>query len=365
MAGPIKIAIVADAGNATKSVKEFADGVSASMGSVTTATSGAVVKTQESMREVGSSVDRASEGFDRADTGAMGFRDTVTGLQDATALAKGDFDNLGEALLLGGFALGDMASGMVNFLLPSLKGAVGWVRNLTVVQRIMNITMLSNPVFLVVAAIAALVAIVVIAYKRSETFRRVVDSVWATIRGAWGQIPGFVSGIIGKIAGFFSGIKSRIQGFFSGARGWLMGAARDIIGGFVDGLRSGFRRVEDTLNSLTGMLPDWKGPAARDRLLLEESGQLVIAGFRRGLEDEYGSVERSLARWSGGLGSSIDATAGGSPAGRAPAGRGETRIVLELARARTGDQLLDAIWEMLRHRVATRARGNVQLALGR
>lgn len=364
MAGPIKISVLADAGQASQSMRDFATTVQRSMTSASGSASEGVTSLKTSTGEIRRSMDDAAEGFDRTDTAAMGFRDGVTGIQDAMSLAKGDFDNFGEALLLGGFAIGDMASSMVNFMIPALKGGIGWIKNLTIVQRIMNITMLSNPVFLVVAAVAALTAVLVVAYRRSETFRRVVDAVWATMRGAWGRIPGFVSSIVQRIAGFFSGVKGKILGFFSGAGGWLKKAARDIINGFVDGLRAGFRRVEDTLGSLTGMIPDWKGPAERDRDLLSESGRLVIEGFRRGLEEQYSGVERSLSRWTGGLGTDLTADVTGTATG---SGRttGAQPVILTLAPGRSGDRLVDALWDELRHRISVRGRGNVQIALGR
>lgn len=56
--------------------------------------------------------------------------------------------------------------------------AVG-ARLFAVGQRLVNAAMVANPIGLVVVAIAALVGGLVIAYKRSETFRRVVDAVWA------------------------------------------------------------------------------------------------------------------------------------------------------------------------------------------
>jgi hypothetical protein len=48
-------------------------------------------------------------------------------------------------------------------------------------------------------------------------------------------------------------------------------------------------------------LPDWKGPEAVDRRILERSGQLVMEGFRRGLTDEFASVRKTLAGLTGDL----------------------------------------------------------------
>lgn len=54
----------------------------------------------------------------------------------------------------------------------------------TAVQAALNVVLSANPVALIVIAIAGLVAALVTAYKRSETFREVVDKVWTGIKNA-------------------------------------------------------------------------------------------------------------------------------------------------------------------------------------
>ena len=55
----------------------------------------------------------------------------------------------------------------------------------TAVQWLLNAALTANPIGLVVAAVAALVAGFVIAYKKSEAFREVIDSVWNALKTAW------------------------------------------------------------------------------------------------------------------------------------------------------------------------------------
>ena len=62
-------------------------------------------------------------------------------------------------------------------------------------QILLNVALTANPIGLVIAAIAALVVGLVVAYKKSETFRNVVNKVWAAVKvGAaimWGAIKGY------------------------------------------------------------------------------------------------------------------------------------------------------------------------------
>ena len=64
--------------------------------------------------------------------------------------------------------------------------------------------MLMNPVGLLVAGIAALVAGLVIAYKESETFRGIVDGVFSAIGVA-------IDVVVSKVKGFIDGIKEGLQ----------------------------------------------------------------------------------------------------------------------------------------------------------
>lgn len=83
-------------------------------------------------------------------------------------------------------------------------------------------------------------------------------------------------------------------GAFAAAGSWLTSAGRRIIDGLISGIQAGFGRVRGLLNSLTSMLPDWKGPAELDSKILRESGRLVMRGFEAGLMDQRRSVRDTL-----------------------------------------------------------------------
>jgi len=61
-----------------------------------------------------------------------------------------------------------------------------------VAQWALNIAMAANPIGVVVIAIIALVAAFVIAYKKSETFRKVVDKAWTAIKNATVTVWNFI-----------------------------------------------------------------------------------------------------------------------------------------------------------------------------
>lgn len=71
-------------------------------------------------------------------------------------------------------------------------------------QWLLNIAMTANPIGLVILGIVALIAIFVIAWKKSDTFRAIVLASWAAIKAASIAVFNFLKGFITKV---WTGIK--------------------------------------------------------------------------------------------------------------------------------------------------------------
>jgi hypothetical protein len=69
----------------------------------------------------------------------------------------------------------------------------------TIAQKIFNAAMRANPIGLIITAIALLVAGLVLAYKKSETFRRIVDAVGRAGQKAFGWIVDKISELVGWV----------------------------------------------------------------------------------------------------------------------------------------------------------------------
>ncbi len=226
---------------------------------------------------------------------------------------------------------------------------------LTAATWLLNFAMLANPITLVVIAVIALVAIFIIAYKKSEKFRKVVDKAWAGIKkataavwdwikrktaavwgwitskigsvagavkskvsgawsavksatsNAWGAVKakiasvwnGIISGVRGKIDSVVAkvrGIKGKVLGVFSGAGSWLWRAGYDIIMGLVHGIDSMIGFVKSKLQGLTNLIPSWKGPAQRDKKLLTPAGELIMLGLVKGFDKGIPKVRKALSQ---------------------------------------------------------------------
>lgn len=167
------------AGDHDKLTKSFGV-VGKSAKSVATDVQHSSAKTSQGFDKAGRAADNTYDKFDGLEAVGRGTSDTMSGLADIMAgnVLQGSTD------LAGGIAA--LASGFRDALLPGLKAAAAGMKAFTV-------SLLTNPIFLIAAGIAAFVAALVIAYKRVEWFRDLVDS-------AFGWVKDIIDGVGGAIA---------------------------------------------------------------------------------------------------------------------------------------------------------------------
>lgn len=90
------------------------------------------------------------------------------------------------------------------------------------------------------------------------------------------------------------GLPDRIVSGLTGLGNLLLDAGRQILEGFINGLKSRWKSVKDFFGNLTDSITSWKGPEKRDKVLLTNAGQLIMDGFLKGLESRYDAVRKSL-----------------------------------------------------------------------
>jgi hypothetical protein len=135
--------------------------------------------------------------------------------------------------------------------------------------------MLGIPIFLIIAAVAALVAIIIVAYKNSDTFRRIVDAAfravqaaaafaWNWIKANWPLLLAIITGPIGiavlVIARHWDAIKSgasAVIGWFRSSWDALQAiivapftAAWSAISGVIAKIRDAVANVTDLIHKI-------------------------------------------------------------------------------------------------------------------
>lgn len=105
-------------------------------------------------------------------------------------------------------------------------------------------------------------------------------------------------------------IPMRVVASLGNLGGLLVAAGRNLMSGFLAGIRSMMPSLDSLLESITLRVPMKKGPPAKDRVLLRPAGQLVMEGFVAGIDDGIAPLEQTLAAISGLVAKSFDATHG-------------------------------------------------------
>jgi phage-related protein len=258
---------------------------------VTLTFAGDAEKLTDSFKEVGSAADgmkthvseagegfeKAREGFDTAEQRAMGFRDTLTGVQDSVGgvsqIMKGDL--LGGALTLGA-GIGDLASGFANLIVPMAKVVATKVADVAVtvahtvaqtaaavatkvwagVQWLLNAAMSANPIGIIIIAIIALIAIIVLIATKTTWFQTIWHAVWDFLKavGAW---------FAGPFADFFVKAWDLIVGAFRAAWDWIKNLVtsgvlwvhskiewfKNVLSAMVSSIKGIFTRVTDFITA--------------------------------------------------------------------------------------------------------------------
>lgn len=271
-----------------------------------------------SIGESAGGFDRAGEAADGAEGKAQGFSDTLTGTKDIMGgvgeIAKG---NLFEGFVTAGQGAADLAGGMASFLVPALKNGVTWIKSTTVAQKLMNTAMRLNPIGLVITALVLLGVGLVALYKKSETFRNIVNGsfnsvknvavgIFNWIRGNWktlftvltapfslmvkpiwkhrDSILGAIRAVPGAIRGFMKGVAGTITSPFSAAFSGIKRLWNSTIGGKGFSVPSWVPEIGGKGFSIpyfhTGGIVS--GAMGSDQLSMLRAGERVTAGSNSG-----------------------------------------------------------------------------------
>ncbi|WP_086705590.1 phage tail tape measure protein [Streptomyces antimycoticus] len=153
-------------------------------------------------------------------------------------------------------------------------------------QAVLNAVMAANPIVLVIGAILGLVAVIAIAWQKSEAFRAVVLSVWGVIKDA---ITGGVEGAKAAI-GWFANLPVLVGGWFTKAKDWVVARWNSLI----NWLKGFPGKVRGALSSLGGILSSTM-TSAGNRMVSAITSKITSAvNWVRGLPGRAKSALGSL-----------------------------------------------------------------------
>lgn len=249
---------------AARTVKVKFDGDSTGLKSATQGASTTLERFNKSTDETKRGMDRVGESSEAlADhsslaTGALGALASGFELVGLDGYAE----NLQKASMATDFlsGVGDSLTLVTSKLgvATKLQTVATWAQ--TGAQRALNFAMSANPIGLVIAAVAGLVAVLVIAYKKSDTFRRIVNGAFSAVTNAaraafgwlkknWPLVLAILTGPVGLAVLF---ITRKWDAIIDGLRG-----AKNRIGGIASGMWDG---IKDAFRSaLNWIIGKWNG----------------------------------------------------------------------------------------------------------
>jgi hypothetical protein len=173
------------------------------------------------------------------------------------------FQELAPAVGLATMAAGQMAN-MMNLTRIRTIAASAATKAMTIAQRVLNAVMRMNPIGLVITAVTLLVGALVLAYKRSDTFRAIVDRafkavkvaakiMWDGIRSAFSSISNALSTAGQRFRRFYQVSRAALSQLVSFARsvpGRIRGAFGALYGIITNPVRNAVNAVKSWLSGL-------------------------------------------------------------------------------------------------------------------
>lgn len=189
--------------------------------------------------------------------------------------------------VLGGLAVAVLA---VNGAFAVYTAAT---RVAAVATTVLNAAMRANPIGLVVTAIMALGAALVLAYKKSETFRNIVNGALNGVKtaamavgAAFGRVKDLVVGALGGIIGVVAGVPGKVRGALTGVAGGVRGAFSTGFSGALNVVRNVGSRIIDFHKKMPG----------RIKAGLAAVGKVLTAPFRLGWNLARGQSNSGVQR---------------------------------------------------------------------
>ncbi|OIN61160.1 phage tail tape measure protein [Arsenicibacter rosenii] len=151
----------------------------------------------------------------------------------------------------------------------------------TVAQNALNTALKANPIGIVITAIAALAAGLVIAYEKSETFRGIVNGVWAALKVLWDML----SPVQDAFSGLFSLLQRGVALWLNlqqAVVGFAAGALQAILGAFYEPAKNAIMSLWNAIADFGNKLLEFGGKIAAFLGLDDVAAKARAAGEKMG-----------------------------------------------------------------------------------
>lgn len=235
------------------------------------------------------------------------------------------------------FAVTFAGSKLIGFL-SSLAKIAKALKGIIVLEATADVAAALNPVGLTILAGAAILALgAYLGYlERKNHF---IEHWW----DSWSK---FVVGIPGKIKAAFARLGAQMRDI-----GTL------IVSSLLYGARSRWNAVKKFFSDLTTKITQWKGPPARDAVLLHGAGQSIMGGLIKGMTSQVPKLRTTLA----GVSSTIASGIAGPSVNIQPVRPPDSHVHIHLS---PGVKTIDAERELHQMLLSFQRRTGIKLLVG-
>jgi phage-related protein len=210
------------------------------------------------------------------------------------AIVLGPLGALVALIVLNFGTIKDFVVNIFNTVVGYLKGA--WDSIVNMFTSSMNAAMA-----IVSAVMSAIGTVINTTISTAVAVVRGISAVGTFFTNAFNTAKTAVTDTVSEVVSTLTGLPGKAVSALGDLSGTLVGAGKQLIQGFINGIGEMFDSVRGKLGDLTSKLTSWKGPESLDKVILFDAGRYVIGGFIDGLESQYGAVEDSLGGFTDGL----------------------------------------------------------------
>lgn len=124
-------------------------------------------------------------------------------------------------------------------------------KGMAAAQAALNLVMKANPIVRIIAIVTAFGAAIALAWRKSETFRDVVTTVWRAIRSAASATWEFLKGVFN----WFVKLPERIGRALGSLGGFIGRAFKGAVNVAIDALNWGIRRINNLIDGINWINP--------------------------------------------------------------------------------------------------------------
>ena len=159
------------------------------------------------------------------------------------------------------------------------------MEGMTLAQWLLNVAMNANPVGLIVAAIAGLVAAFVVLWNKCEGFRNFWLGLWDGIKSAFGAAVDWIVNAFNDVVSFFSQAASSIGKFFG-----------NMWSGLTDGAKNAWQGIKNTFSTVANFFSDIFGKAWAGVKKVFSAGGKIFDGIKDGIVTAFKTVVNAIIK---------------------------------------------------------------------